>query len=332
MKNQIKAFDTVYFEIAGFCNAKCPYCISGSNKMSGNKPSFLKPEIFAASLKLLHDKHILTENATIYLYVWGEPFLHPQLPDLMKLANQYPYKIAFSTNASKVPVIDHNFVKRLQSITFSCSGFSQKSYDRIHGLDFEQIKANILKIVSACRQSGSKASFLINYHLYQFNLEELKLAQEFATHNKIAIKANYAILNNWELTRQWIDGTLPAEIMHRAACDLFNYKTEELLALAPADYKCPQYEYLVLDENANVCICCQTPKDDNFLCGNLLEGNIEEILQRRRTSAVCQDCIKSKMAFIFNNSLYSPEIVTNPPVPLLRKLIDGVLHKIKVCR
>lgn len=328
MSNPIKAFDTVYFEIAGFCNAKCPYCISGANRTSNNKPSFLKPEIFAESLKLLHRKHILSQDATINLYVWGEPFLHPQLSELIAIANQYPYKIAFSTNASKVPVIDHNFIKRLQSITFSCSGFSQKSYDRIHGLDFEQIKSNMLKIVGDCRKSGSRAAFLINYHLYQFNLEELKLAKAFSTENNISLKANYAILNNWTMTRQWIDGQLPANVMRRAACDLFNYKTEELLALAPADYKCPQYEYLVLDENANVCICCQTPKDDNFLCGNLLEGNIEEILQRRRTSAVCQDCIKSKMAFIFNNSLYSPEImISTPQVPLLKHLIDAVLHK-----
>ncbi|MCS4454451.1 hypothetical protein JTT00_04835 [Clostridium botulinum] len=75
---------------------------------------------------------------------------------------------ALSTNASKVILLDNNELKNLKYITFSMCGFSQKSYDKIHGFNFEQIKRNISEILDNFKKMGLRVMHM--YHIMFINL------------------------------------------------------------------------------------------------------------------------------------------------------------------
>jgi len=156
-------FKNIMFDIVGYCNAKCPYCLSGKYRKPGR--GHISTELFDKTLGVLSNE-VLERNDIIDLFVWGEPFLHPQLDELLTILNNYGYKSRFSTNASKVPHINKNFVKNLEAITFSLPGFSQESYDKIHGFRFDNIQANIKKIINECRDLGFNGEFRISYHVY----------------------------------------------------------------------------------------------------------------------------------------------------------------------
>ena len=71
-------YHIVYIEITNICNLNCSFCHGHSRA-----PRKMGMEEFSVVL----DK--LTEHTKyIYYHLMGEPLLHPQLPDFIRLAGQ----------------------------------------------------------------------------------------------------------------------------------------------------------------------------------------------------------------------------------------------------
>ncbi|MBN2144901.1 MAG: hypothetical protein JW774_09785 [Candidatus Aureabacteria bacterium] len=297
-------FTNTFIDIVGYCNAHCPYCNTSNNKM--NKDSILTPKIFNAILDTLFQNNLIDHKSILHLYNWGEPFLHPQLHDIIHVLNQFDCKYAVSTNGSIIPKIDKSFVKNLVSLSFSMPGFSQKSYDRIHALPFEKIRQNIIQIAQKIRRINYHNPVSILYHIYQFNLDEMKSTEEFALKHGIQFKPYFAILNNWHDLNAYVHGNLSYDTLMKVSEDLFSFDIRQKIKNNPPGYHCPQSQYLVLDEQGNVFPCCQVPKSKEFTCGNLMTDSIDSILENRSNHPACKDCLASGLAYYLNTSLTTP--------------------------
>ncbi len=329
----MRRFNTIFFDIVSFCNGRCPYCLSGAYRTTASKT--VSPGQFQKTLETIKKHDLLSQRGIIGLYNWGEPFLHPQLSDLLCIINDFGFPYAFSTNASRVPSIDRNFVNTLDHILFSMPGFSQQSYDRIHGFNFPTILKNIERIVKECRFFGFRGHFQISYHLYQFNLEELRECEEFCNKWNITLNPYYAILNNWGHMLAWLDNTLPYDLLKRISQDLFLFEIERNLEEAPAQYACPQNQFLVLDEESNVLLCCQVPKQADFFAGNLLRDDVQLIWEKRRSNPVCSKCVDSGLAYYYNNALRSPSFYSkgmHQSVLTLKRKIRLALSRLRLSR
>lgn len=300
----MRQFRNIFFDISGICNSKCPYCLSGRYKVSSG--GYIETNLFEQVLKRLTALQLVGTRSILGLYNWGEPFLHPRLGELVQIINRFNISYAFSTNASIVPDINRQFVQGLKMIIFSMPGFSQSSYDRIHGFNFPSITRNIETIVDRARSAGFKGEFRIHYHVYQFNLGEIPQGQAFSRHLRINLQLQYAILNNWDHLRDYIDNKLPYSLLKEISQDLFCFHLHEIVNEKVGLYRCPQYDLLALDECANVLLCCQVPKGNKYSAGNILHDDIERILKYREHNDVCSGCITSGMAPYFNRALYFP--------------------------
>jgi len=301
----VKSFDRIYFEISGVCNGKCPYCLSGRYKKPGRK--FVDSQHFEKTLDYITTNRLLSENGVIGLYNWGEPFLHPQLPDLLRILNERDFSYGFSTNASRVPAIDRAFVRNLKFIRFSMPGFSQRAYDRIHGFEFDLILQNIQSIIRRSRDAGFNGDFTILYHVYQFNLDEIFLCEEFADQWNIRFSPNYAILNNWWHVNALLDNTLDYELLRTISEDLFSFDFRETITSAPRVDSCPQYNWLAIDESCNLLLCCQVPPGEEFSCGNLLKDDLSSMLHHRQNNLICRECIRKGLSHYFHQAIRTPE-------------------------
>ena len=104
-------YKKIYIEITNKCNLNCSFC-SKSQREKRN----ITPEEF---------EHILTKikdyTNVIYLHVKGEPLLHPNIIELINLAEQYNLKVHITTNGtlfqSKVEQLKK--CKALHKINFS---------------------------------------------------------------------------------------------------------------------------------------------------------------------------------------------------------------------
>ena len=77
-------------EISSFCNANCPWC--GRNKMSR------KNQHISLALVDKVAQKISGKQNNINLHLWGEPLLHPQLPEIILILKSYGVNSSFFTN------------------------------------------------------------------------------------------------------------------------------------------------------------------------------------------------------------------------------------------
>ncbi|KAF0146419.1 MAG: hypothetical protein FD156_87 [Nitrospirae bacterium] len=302
----MKPYRTVYFDIVGFCNARCPYCLTGGGKEKSG--GMILPDVFENTLTKLLRSQVIDSKSVVSLYNWGEPFLHPRLHEIISIINKLNIKYAISTNAAKIPAINGEFTRNLDHVIFSMCGFSQASYRRIHGFDFEKIKNNIIKLVDDCRFNGFRGDFFISYHVYRFNTDEIKACENFASRHGIVFRPYYAILNHWWKLLKFINGELSPDRIKEISEDLFGLgEITETMRKSPASYQCPQHDYLIITEDADVLVCCQLPKHGaDFSCGNILSEGIDDVLKRKNKMHVCENCSRSGLAYYINNSLSEP--------------------------
>jgi MoaA/NifB/PqqE/SkfB family radical SAM enzyme len=307
----MKKFEAIYFDLTGTCNAKCPYCMTGPGKI--RVKNFIEVDTFKKAIQKLKDTNIIQADSVVSLYNWGEPFMHPKIDDIIAVMNDLDVYYALSTNASLYQDFNPETVKKLKHMIFSISGFSQESYDRIHGFKFLKIKDNIEKFVTSARKHGYKDQFTIFFHVYQFNILEIEKAKDFAKSLNINLYPFHAIMNEWDKMEQYVEGTLPYNDLLEMSQALFLYNFKDLIKNAPNDYYCPQWNYLTIDEKCNVLVCCQTPKyNTNYQLGNILTDSIDEILYKKENNEVCAKCLKSGLAYYINNSL--PMLDVTDPV------------------
>lgn len=325
-----KKFETVYVDIVGFCNAKCFYCHSGSEAISREKKSMDSGSLDQILSKLIANKFI-QKRQVISLYNWGDPFLYPKFSSVVDVIAKNDLRFAVSTNCSVLPKIDQKFAKYADTIMFSVSGFSNETYGRMHGFDFEKIKSNIVEVVKQTRTFSKLVQFIMLFHVYKYNLHELKIAEAFCNEHNIIFNPYYAILNHWWKLNSYIKGESLDFEKKKYEDELFGVdEISSVIKRAPKYFHCPQFDMLNIDESGNVVTCCQIPKDHKFYSsGNLIASDEwTKILGGKNSHDGCNECINSGLAYYINGSFIKTEFKQSFKQKLL-KICFRFLSKLK---
>lgn len=292
-------FGRIYFEISGICNAKCYWCKTGyENLQKANKGRFVDFEKFKETINyLLKNSFILHKDTEIALYNWGEPFLHPKFKDIIRFLHDKQLPVILSTNASR-PVFfeEPDVLSNVRMIMFSMCGFSQESYDKIHGFEFQKIKNNIIDIITNFRKAGFNGRAILAFHVYQFNMNEVLPASQFSIENEIQFMPSFAFINDFDRGIKYLKNELDYEGLKRASQDLilFNFNTEKIKQ-RPQNFECGQYSKLVLDENCNVITCC----GDSTVMDSIFNVKNQDVNKwRKNYNNACKICRKIGADFI----------------------------------
>ena len=87
-------FSRIYLEITNICNRSCAFC-PGTRRAART----MTPEEFAflAGKLRAHTKYL-------YLHVMGEPLVHPQLEELLSIADRLGFRVVLTTNGTLLPM------------------------------------------------------------------------------------------------------------------------------------------------------------------------------------------------------------------------------------
>lgn len=263
-------YTEVYMDVTNKCNARCKYCKTGLLNCSGASAQVSPYYMTAAEFERLHqhllDHDIITPDCIFRIYNWYEPSLNPHLPEIFNYMHRAGIRLDMSTNAGKA--IDFAQVDSCENwygILFSMPGFSQDSYDKIHGFDFEAVKAHIRATMAEIRARGFHGYAYINYHLYQFNIGEVRAAKAFADELGIGLHTIFAYFNGTGEGQEYLSGTLSPQVLKNASRDLFFYFLDELIENKPRYWQeFNEPESITLSEFCNIIPCRGSNDEDRI--------------------------------------------------------------------
>ena len=294
MDKKIQPYGYVTVDISGVCNAKCKYCATGAR--SANPGGMMSLELFKKTLDRLMELGAVEvgKTSTIGLFNKGEPFLNPDFSEILDYIISKNLPFSLSSNFNVYKKMTRKQIDACTGIIVSVPGWSQESYDKVHKFDFEHIKENILKFLKDFKDAGQANKLFLTYHLYQYNLDELPLAIDFAKSNKMSFGSYYAhIIDYWKI-KNYVENKLDDETLKDINNSVFINHLTNGLSNVPSDYICPQHGSLNIDEKANILACCVLPNNiEGYSLGNLFDENAKELILNRQKIKECDYCIKS---------------------------------------
>ena len=251
------------------CNLGCPECPSGLK-------SFHRP---TGNMKVADFEKWMPQwkNHLMYLnfYFQGEPFIHPQLTQMMAIARKQGVVCSVSTNGHFLSneVIDQVIDARLNKMIISLDGFTQGVYEqyRVHG-ELEKVKDAVVRLVNRKKERGvNYPEVVIQTLAVQPNEEEIPLIKAWAKEvgaDRVVVKTAqlYAPSDSHPL--------MPKNESYRRYFkdELGNWRIKN-----PLDNHCwRMWSGCVVTWNGDVVPCC-FDKDAQHKMGNLSKAPLREI-------------------------------------------------------
>ena len=293
MKN--RTHSTIYWDIVGHCNARCKYCYTGNqtHPSGGN----IDVSTFSQAMAILAHHKLVDSKCKFNLYTWGEPTLHPELGEIFNILKTYGNHYAISTNCGHRVNFQDSWFDNLDRVIISMCGFSQSSYDKIHKLNFEVVKDNILHLINTAISAGYDTNKIcVAHHIYQFNIHEIPSLYKFCKEHNIDYHPYYAVLGNLKQTDRFIRGELSTEEWKEISTDIIGNSILERARQHPQS-GCKQFNRLVIDEKCNILTCCCLPKNhSSYKITNIFDADFIEVLSTWSPDENCKECIQKRLS------------------------------------
>lgn len=264
----------IYIEITNICNLKCTFCPE-----TNRKKQLMSIESFEEVIR-----KICKHTKLVCLHVKGEPLLHNNLEDILKILEKYDLKANITTNGTlikeKMEIIKNS--KSVRQINFSIHSITQNSIlnkQYLHDI-FESAK-QLENIIISYRlwnlksiQENNINNDIIKSIEDYYNISNLK--EQLMQKDYLQLKENIFINQDIEFTWPDINGE---KINEKGRC----------LALK---------EQVAILVDGTVVPCCLDNNGDIPL-GNILEESLEEILSKDRSATIKKN---------FENSIITCEL------------------------
>lgn len=170
-------------ELTNYCNLQCSVCPTGIGALT-RQPAAMDPALF---------EHLMNEVGpyllTAALFAWGEPLLHPQLSDILRLTQNRGLTTLLSTNGQNLD--DENVLKALVDyppsyliVCFDGLTDDTNSLFRV-GAKLDPILTGIRRLERMRHQKGSLLPILhFRYIVMKHNEHEVPKLREFAAKNR----------------------------------------------------------------------------------------------------------------------------------------------------
>lgn len=301
----------ITIEISGRCNAKCIYCARQrfNQRFAGNNMSLI---LFKQILNHLIDIKLLQKNHTniITLYNWGEPFLNPNFNDILTILKNKNLRANISSNFIIKPKINNDNLSTISDITLSLSGFSQKTYGKIHGASLDRVLNNFESVYKKMRKHSPNTKIHISWHRYKFNEKEFWKAYKYFNRPGINFIPTVAFLNDLHELLNYTTGKLSKDRLTQAKKDIFLEHISKELSYhkkRSKGYHCALWNDLVIDENGELILCCNvTNNDSKQVLGHILKMSINDIWYNKLSNPLCKPCISSGIPKAFSSMIVKP--------------------------
>jgi organic radical activating enzyme len=311
-----KSYYDLLYDISGCCNAKCMWCERGARNRKVLSPAFSKkeqtpfatPEAVYFTLKYLIDAHLISNNTCVHLYNWGEPFLNPNLEEILYIICKFNLTFSLSTNGSIIfrPKIKNIFANA-QFIIVTMPGFSEYSYIKSSGLDFSDTKNKIIDQSVIFFEYGlMKDKFFIHSHLTKYNIGEMWHINNFSKKINARLHIGLAIMYSLDFAIPYYSNTINYSIRNIIDSELYIPKLDLIKKIRPNNFKCSSSQCISLSCNAKVGLgCCARLSKDfyekEYAITDIHTIDLINLYYLHKNNQTCNECKKIGYDFMITN-------------------------------
>ncbi|MCW8914831.1 MAG: radical SAM protein [Magnetovibrio sp.] len=290
-------------DIVGTCNLRCPSCPVGNLREAGTSEKYMRPEMLDSIITKAKSE---CRVYGVYLYNWTEPFLHPNLADMIQIVRSHGIPCGISTNLNILKNIDDVMEADLQMFKVSVSGFTQDVYSQTHRRgDIEVVKRNMAEVAKAKKRTGSSVRLVVAYHRYLGNHEDEEAMREYAESLGYEFEPAWAYLMPLEKMLAFVDNdAIDVEINEE------DQHTIDRLALPLADAVeaakntnnrvCPlRAKQMAITASGDVMLCCTAFNQDKYKLGSFLDTPLDDLQAMKYSHDLCGACMKNGLHEFF---------------------------------
>lgn len=253
-------YSKVYVEITNICNKSCSFC-------HGHRRA--PRQMTRAEFALILDK-LAGQTKYIYYHLMGEPLLHPQLPEFIRMSGERGYKSIITTNGTLLGRRGEDIISAgIHKINISLHSFEDESLEEHEAY---------LRGITDFAKTAAEAGTIVVLRFWNKGVDggQNKLALDFLKEN---------------ITGEWKDNTRGIKIRDKIFVDFGErFEWPDLAAdIKGAKFSCYglRDQFGILADGTVVPCCLDSEGIINL--GNIFEDDITSILNSERAVAIANE-------------------------------------------
>lgn len=269
-------------DLVNYCCLKCPSCGVGS--IGGRPTGKMEFATFVRILDKFRDERVKIRHAQLYVY--SDPFLHPNLDWFVKECTDRGVPTWLSTMLQTTKADFRKVIEaRPTELRVSMPGWEKMGYYQ-KGASPNAFDIKFKEVCKLPRYPETVWSFVM--HLYKDNQHEVERARKLAEDNGFKFVLLPAI---WMPLEKMVESEYSAQDMELIG-HLLQTPEEAVKPMKRMDY-CSLWKHITLDADANVFLCELVFKE-RFKMGGFFHRSIAEWMRTIKSDPFCGECIEKK--------------------------------------
>jgi len=281
-------------DVVGTCNLVCPSC---AHSINGEKypRGIMSFDHFKQVIdKVKREVEVVTH---IGLYSWGEPLLHPKLPQIINHLHDNGIAAAVSSNLSikSADQIRNVIQASPEYLKVSISGYYPEVYNQTHtGGDVNLVKSNLYRVKHYIEKYNAGTFVDVNYHLYNNNNQKnLHKMKELCDELGFSLSATYSLVMPLERCLDHCDGV--SDPQTEVLNEILLVDIDEGISVTK-DFRsetCPfKDNQMNINWDLKVPVCCVVFNNEGIIVSdNYLEASLEDINRNKEAAEICNKCM-----------------------------------------
>lgn len=280
-------------EVSGTCNLRCPTCPVGNFPDASRPKGFMDLDLFRRIVEKIRQDSVV-ENPKVWLFNWGEPMLHPKLPEMIAILKQHQLYTVISTNLNIKKNLEEIIRSGPDEIKISLSGFTQAFYAKTHVKgNIELVKKNMTLVHELIHRFKVPTRVWVGHHLYRHNSHESGALKSLCNTLGFDYNPIPAFYQPLEKLVDLIEGKVSTSEADLLA-NLFEHPLEHLAEkrkVINPELDCElRFNMTTINYDGSVALCCGVYDYHNMLGVNFLEASHDEIQNLKYKHPFCKKC------------------------------------------
>ncbi|MDR0409839.1 MAG: radical SAM protein [Spirochaetaceae bacterium] len=277
-------------EISGVCNLRCIACPRSDTRHPFENGGFMSVEDYEKVLsKLLQELPMLH---LVSLFIWGDPLLHPKLPEILKINSRLGVGSDISTNLNiKTEKLEEIMKANPTYLRLSCSGFGSKNYEVTHaGAKWDLFYKNCFEVSRLMKKYDLDTGVELYFHVNKANILEYKDIVNMA--RQLGFRTAAVLSMCFPQYAMNFAENIPLPESAQKAKDLMLVSMEEVLEAAKGENEKPctaTNGFPNINWDLSVLTCCNFNQDR--IAANFFDIGTDELIKLKNSSEFCKKCI-----------------------------------------